>query len=398
MGPSLDREFMGALRAADLIIVGSGFYGLTIAERAATDSGARVVILDRRDHIGGNAHSYIEPISGVEVHKYGSHLFHTSNPRVWEYVTKFTEFNDYRHRVKTIHRGRVFSLPINLGTICEYLGHSVSPDEAREWVQRNSQGVDLSSATNFEERGIALIGRPLYEAFVKGYTQKQWQTDPKVLPADIISRLPVRYEFNDRYFNDRWEGLPLSGYDAWIKNMSSHQNIDVFTNIDYLDIRPEVPKSTPIVYTGAIDEYFNFSEGPLTWRTLDFETEVLDTEDYQGISVMNYADLDVAHTRIHEFKHLHPERTTTPGKTVVMREFSRFAAQGDEPYYPVNGPSDRARLLKYRERAEIQENVVFGGRLGSYQYLDMHMAIASALGAYEREVQPLLETSRKLAL
>ena len=396
MEAATSQGLADALDAADLIVIGSGLFGLTIAERAASKAGVRVLILERRQHVGGNAYSYVEPSSGIEVHKYGSHLFHTSNPRVWDYISRFTKFNDYRHTVKSIHDGRVYSLPINLTTICEFLGRYVSPAEAKEWVRHNATGVDPSNASNFEERAITLVGLPLYEAFIKGYTQKQWQTDPKDLPAEIISRLPVRYEFNDRYFGDRWEGLPLAGYTKWLTKMSEHPLIEVRTGVNFHDVRHLLPDGIPLVYTGALDEYFAFSAGALTWRTLDFETVVLDVDDFQGTSVMNYADINVPFTRIHEFRHLHPERVTIPGKTVIMKEFSRFANRGDEPFYPVNSPSDRVMLMKYRELARVEENVVFGGRLGSYQYLDMHMAVASALGAFDREVEPLLSRASRL--
>lgn len=390
----ISESLGAAIEAADLIVVGTGFFGLTVAERAASDSGATVLMLDRRGEIGGNAFSYREPETGIEVHKYGSHLFHTSNAHVWEYVRRFTEFNEYRHTVYTIHRNKVYSLPINLGTICEFLGRSVSPGEAQHWVRSESQGLDPGIATNFEDRAIALIGRPLYEAFIRGYTEKQWQTDPRGLPAGVISRLPVRYTFNNRYFNDRWEGLPLNGYSAWFERMIDSPLIDVRTGVDFFDIRDLIPTSTPIVYTGPLDEFFDYRAGTLTWRTLDFDITVLGVEDFQGTSVMNYADTDVTYTRIHEFKHLHPEREPVVGKTVIMKEFSRFAHQRDEPYYPVNSESDRRVLRQYREMAAATPNVIFGGRLGSYQYLDMHMAIASALSTYERDILPVLRQRR----
>lgn len=391
---SVSEALRSAIDNADLIVVGAGFFGLTIAERAASDSRAKVLVLDRRGEIGGNAYSYREPETGIEVHKYGSHLFHTSNNHVWDYVRRFTDFNDYRHTVHTIHKGKVYSLPINLGTICEFLGRSVSPGEAQHWVRSESQSLDPGTATNFEDRAIALIGRPLYEAFIRGYTEKQWQTNPRDLPAGVISRLPVRYTFNNRYFNDRWEGLPLNGYSAWFERMIDSPLIDIRTGVDFFDIRDLIPTGTPVVYTGPLDEFFDYRAGTLTWRTLDFDITVLDVEDFQGTSVMNYADTDVTHTRIHEFKHLHPERETVVGKTVIMKEFSRFAHQRDEPYYPVNSESDRKVLQQYREMAAATSNVTFGGRLGSYQYLDMHMAIASALSTYERDILSVLKQRR----
>ncbi len=329
----------------DLLIVGAGFFGLTIAERAAA-AGRKVTVIDRRSHIGGNAYSEAEAETGIEVHRYGAHLFHTSNP-------------------------------------------ADSPGEARALVQELAGEFDAKNAANLEERAIGLIGRPLYEAFIRDYTAKQWQTDPKDLPAEVISRLPVRYTYDNRYFNDTWEGLPVDGYTAWLERMADHPNIDVKLSTDYFDeSQPLSKKATvgqvPVVYTGPVDRYFDYAEGELSWRTLDFEQEVLPIGDFQGTSVMNYADADVPYTRIHEFKHFHPERADRypTDKTVVVREYSRFATRADEPYYPVNTADDRAGLLAYRELAKGEKDVLFGGRLGTYQYLDMHMAIGSALSMW----------------
>lgn len=383
------REAISAARQAEVVVVGSGFFGLTIAERCAVDLGASVVVLERRDHIGGNAYSYVDDETSIEVHKYGSHLFHTSNADVWDYVNRFTSFNEYRHRVFTIHAGQVFSMPINLSTLSSFFGRAMTPEEARKLLADEAGGRDLRVATNLEERAVAQIGERLYRAFVAGYTAKQWETDPKQLPPEIIKRLPVRFDFNDRYFSDRWEGLPTDGYFRWIERMADHSNITVFRNTDFFAIRDEIADAPLTVYTGPIDAFFDFAEGPLTWRTLDFEIETLPVPDFQGTSVMNYADLDVPFTRIHEPRHLHPERecySTT--QTVIMKEFSRFAGPSEEPYYPIGSPQDRARIRNYRERAEAKPNVVFGGRLGSYQYLDMHMAIASALQTYRATVRP----------
>jgi len=376
---------------ADLVIVGSGFFGLTIAERAAEDLGLRVLILERRHHIGGNAYSEAEPQTGIEVHRYGAHLFHTSNNRVWEYVNRFTKFTGYQHRVFSIYKGRVYPMPINLGTICEYFGSAMSPDEARALVAEQSGEVETGSAANLEQKAISLIGRPLYEAFIRGYTFKQWQTDPVDLPAEIITRLPVRYTFNNRYFNDTHEGLPVDGYTAWLERMVDHPNIEVRLNTDFFALRSEIQGNVPVVYTGPLDEYFGYAAGELGWRTLDFDLEVVGTGDYQGTPVMNYADADVPFTRIHEFRHFHPERDWYPkDKTVIMREYSRFASRGDEPYYPINTAQDRERLLAYREMAGREPGVLFGGRLGTYQYLDMHMAIGAALSMYDNRLRPHL--------
>lgn len=380
------------IRKSNLIVVGSGFFGLTVANQAAND-GHRVMVIERRNHPGGNAWSYREPSSGIEVHKYGSHLFHTSNERVWKYVHNFTRFNSYQHSVWTRLGNQTLSMPINLSTIQSFYKKILSPSEARDLIKEEVARSGILEPQNLEEKAISLIGRPLYEALIRGYTQKQWETDPVLLPAEIITRLPVRYNFNARYFSDTWEGLPLDGYHAWIEKMLDHENINLVLSVDYQSVRAEVPSDTQVVYTGPVDEYFGFVYGRLSWRTLDFETEVLEIEDYQGASVVNYADVSVPYTRIHEYRHLHPERRPALKKTVISREYSRFAGPADEPYYPINTAQDRLKLEQYRGLAKNLPNVTFGGRLGTYQYLDMHMAIASALTKYESEIGPRLTRS-----
>ena len=380
----------------DLVVVGSGLFGLTIAEQAASRWGLRVAIVERRSHLGGNAYSEIDPETGIEVHKYGAHLFHTSNERVWEYVNRFTSFTSYVHRVWTTVDGVVYPMPVNLGTINQFFSAAYGPDEARALIAQQAAEVDGQEITDFESKGVSLVGRPLFEAFFKNYTAKQWQTDPKDLPASIISRLPVRYNYDSRYFNDKYEGLPVDGYTAWMERMVASDLIDVYLDTDFFD--PENPLNkaavvgkVPVVYTGPVDRYFDYSAGDLSWRTVDFEKEVVDTGDYQGCSVMNYGDIDVPFTRIIEFRHFHPERDYQDEKTVIFREFSRFADHGDEPYSPVNTAQDRERLEQYRELMKNEDRVFFGGRLGTYKYLDMHMAIASALTMLDNELAPLFE-------
>jgi len=380
---------------ADLVVVGSGFFGLTIAERAANELGLSVLVIDRRPHIGGNAFSEAEPTTGIEVHRYGAHLFHTSNERVWEYVNRFTAFTSYQHRVYTNFRGEVFPLPINLGTINQFFRAALGPAEARNLIAEQAAEIASGDVSNLEEKAISLIGRPLYEAFIRDYTAKQWQTDPRHLPSDVIARLPERYTYDNRYFNDKFEGLPVDGYTAWLERMADNPRIEVRLGVDFFDGDHEASKSSvvgsvPVIYTGPLDRYFEYVEGELAWRTLDFEQEVLPVGDFQGTSVMNYADRSVPYTRIHEFRHFHPERDYPADKTVIMREFSRFAGRGDEPYYPVNTPDDRAMLLRYRRLQEGEPQVLFGGRLGTYQYLDMHMAIGSALSMFDNKLRPLL--------
>ena len=376
----------------DLVVVGSGLFGLTIAERCASELDLKVLVVERRHHIGGNAYSEADPETGIEMHVYGAHLFHTSNRRVWDYVNRFTSFTNYQHRVFGQYAGQVYSLPMNLGLINQFFGKMHTPDEARTLIAEQASEIDTAEASNLEEKAISLVGRPLYEAFIKGYTAKQWQTDPTRLSADIITRLPVRYNFDNRWFNDTYEGLPVDGYTAWLRKMADHPNIEVRLETDWFDpeqiVADDYKGKVPIVYTGPVDEYFGNSEGRLSWRTVDLEAEVRQVDDFQGCAVMNYNDQDVPWTRIHEFKHFHPERTYISGKTVIVHEYSRFAEEGDEPYYPINTAEDRDKLLRYREKAKAEPMVLFGGRLGTYKYLDMHMAIGSALSMFENKLRP----------
>ena len=378
----------------DIVIVGSGFFGLTVAERCASELGLKVLIIERRDHIGGNAYSELDPRTGIEVHKYGAHLFHTSNERVWEYVNRFTTFTSYVHHVYTTHDGVVYPMPINLGTINQFFSADYTPDEARALVAQQAGELSGKDPENLDDKGVSLIGRPLYEAFVRNYTRKQWQTDPRDLPASVISRLPVRYTYDNRYFNDTHEGLPTDGYAAWLGRMVESPNIEVRLGTDFFDESQPYHKGVlrgrlPIVYTGPLDRYFDYSLGRLSWRTIDFETEYPSTGDFQGTSVMNYPDLDRDYTRIIEPRHFHPERDYPGDRTVIMKEYSRFAEEGDEPYYPVNTPEDREKVSAYLELATQEPRVIFGGRLGTYQYLDMHMAIGSALSVFDNKVVPL---------
>lgn len=381
---------------ADLVVVGSGLFGLTIAERVANDLGREVVIVEKRQHIGGNAYSEFEEETGIEVHKYGAHLFHTSNERVWEYVNRFTAFTNYVHKVYTVHKGEVYPMPVNLGTMNQFFNAAMGPAEARALVAEQSQELGDKEPANFVEKGISLVGRPLYEAFFMNYTAKQWQTAPEDLPASIVSRLPVRYNYDNRYFSDTHEGLPVDGYAAWLERMAASPNITLLLDTDFFDdsheySRDKVVGEVPVVYSGPIDRYFDYAHGDLAWRTVELEKEVLPIEDFQGTSVMNYADMDVPFTRIHEFRHFHPERDYPKDKTVIYREYSRFANRDDEPYYPINTDEDREKLLQYRAAAKQEPNVLFGGRLGSYKYFDMHMAIGAALSAYDNKIKPYFD-------
>lgn len=367
----------------DVVIAGAGLFGLTVARRLA-EAGRRVVVMEKRDHVGGNAHSYTDPETNIEVHSYGAHIFHTNNQRVWDWMQRFCDWQPYEHRVFTRHLGRVYPLPLSLATINSFYGAGLSPDGARGLVKEAARRARIDGAiTNprsLEEWALCEIGRPLYEAFIRGYTEKQWQTDPRELPADVIKRLPVRYNYDTRYFSDRFQAMPKPGYGALAARMADHPNIEVNLGVQFApESTHNVIGQVPVVYTGPLDAYFGYDEGRLRWRTLDFHTQWLPIDDYQGTAVMNEADAEVTHTRTIEFRHFTPERAMSAEKTLIAQEYSREAKPGDEPYYPVNTTEDRELLLRYRERARQEPGVHFGGRLGTYQYLDMHMAVASAL-------------------
>jgi UDP-galactopyranose mutase len=382
----------------DLLIVGAGIFGLTIAERVANVLHKKVLLIDKRDHIGGNSYSYIDEQTGIECHKYGAHIFHTSHEDVWAYVNRFDSFTSYQHRVYTVHNKEVFPLPINLGTINQFFRANYSPDEARELIKKQS-GEAPKSPSNLKEQGISLIGKPLFEAFIMNYTAKQWQTPPENLDKSIINRLPVRYNYNNRYFSDTYEGLPKNGYGRFFERMadSAKDFVTIRLNTDYFEdkeIQELVKSGTPTVFTGPIDAFYGYRYGALNWRSIQFEKQILPVDDFQGCPVMNYADMDAPQTRIIEFKHFHPERSSgayksNSNKTVIFKEFSSTWKHGDEPYYPVKTPEDLDKLQKYAKLAMKDKNILFGGRLGEYAYYDMDATFKSALDTFQEKIIPL---------
>jgi UDP-galactopyranose mutase len=375
----------------DLIIIGAGFFGATLATKFCEDFPRKsVLLIEKRSTIGGNAYSYRDAKSGIDVHKYGIHIFHTSNLKVENFIRQFSSFNNYEHRVKTKFENAYFDIPINLSSISQVYGQSLNPREAESLIAdeiRASRKL-IEGEDNLESKAISLVGEKIYNSLIRGYTLKQWQTDPKNLPAAIINRLPVRYNFDNRYFQDSFQGIPQEGYTKIFEKMLASPRITIQLDTNYFRTPWAARNDTLKIFTGPLDQYFSFKYGPLGWRTLDFETNWFPENDYQGLSQINEADIEVPWTRTLEFKHLQPERFSEMSGTVVTKEFSRAAFPEDEPYYPINGIQDKEALAEYRKLAALEPNTIFGGRLGSYKYLDMHMAIASALTTYENEVKP----------
>lgn len=365
------------------IVVGSGIFGSVVAERIASVLQEKVLVIEKRSHIGGNSYSEIDKETGIECHKYGSHIFHTKSHEVWNYITQFAEFTNYRHKVFTMSNDQVYSMPINLKTICDVYEKSLTPSQAIALIEKDRKEIS-NPDESLETKAISLIGRRLYEKFIRGYTIKQWNKDPVDLPSSIISRLPVRFNLNSDYFDAPFQGVPLQGYGEMFSRLLSHENIEVMLNTDFAQVKDKINPSAKIIYTGMIDEYFDYCFGALEWRSLRFEWETHNTSDYQGTTVMNYADEDVKYTRIHEFKHYHPERQDVfaSASTVICKEYSQDWTLGKEAYYPVNTERNQTILKQYMELAAQNPNIIFGGRLGTYKYWDMDVAILEALKCF----------------
>lgn len=374
------------------VVVGSGLFGLTIAHKIATALNEKVLVIEKRSHIGGNCHSEHEPVTGIEYHKYGSHIFHTSDQTVWDFINQFGRFNNYIHKVYSKFQSTIYSLPINLGTINHFYNAALKPFEVDGFIKAKSGKI--TNPRNFEEKAISLIGEELYRAFIYGYTKKQWSTDPKKLPAEIISRLPVRNNYDNNYFDDKYQGLPVGGWANLFRNMVDHENIDVMLNLDFFDIRTYLSKDTLVVYSGPIDRYFDYNRGKLGWRTVEFESEIHAVSDYQGNAVINYADEQVPYTRVHEYKHYHPERQSGLS-TFIQKEYSKPADTKEcEPFYPINDRANMAILEQYQIQAEREPNTIFGGRLGSYKYYDMDDVILAALQTFETKVSDFSRSTK----
>ena len=370
------------------LVVGAGFFGSVIAERIANDMDERVVVIDKYTHIGGNCFSDVDAETGIEYHKYGTHIFHTSSKKIWEYISSFTSFNGYRHQVLSVYKNKVYQMPINLETINSFYGVNLRPYEVDSFLKSEVEKEKIENPQNLEEKAVSLIGRPLYEAFIKGYTEKQWERDCKLLPTSIIDRLPVRKTYDENYFFDPWQGIPMEDYAKIFTRLLSHKNIEVHVDTDFFEIKAKVPSSCLIIYSGPIDRFFDYKFGKLEWRTLKFEREVINVEDFQGTSVMNYPESSIPYIRIHEPRHLHPERNYTKRKTLIFKEYPK-TDNTNNPYYPVNTRQNQDILQKYMEERGMCSNVIFGGRLGDYKYYDMDKTILSALDTYENKIKEL---------
>lgn len=368
----------------DYLIVGAGLFGAVFA-RQATDAGKKVLVIDKRPNIAGNV--YTEDIEKIHVHKYGAHIFHTNNKEVWEYVTKFAEFNRFTNSPVANYKGELYSLPFNMYTFNK-MWNVVTPQEAAAKIEEQRKEAGIAEPQNLEEQAISLVGKDIYEKLIKGYTEKQWGRDCKDLPSFIIKRLPVRLTFDNNYFNALYQGIPVGGYTKMVANMLD--GIEVRLNTDYLENKDELDKlAEKVVYTGAIDAYFDYKLGALEYRSVRFDTEVLDTSNFQGNAAVNYTDRETPWTRIIEHKWFEfgkdDEGNDIP-KTVISREYSSEWKVGDEPYYPVNDEKNGKLYQEYKKLAEDEKNVIFGGRLGEYKYYDMDAVIASALGLCEKEL------------
>lgn len=360
----------------DYLVVGAGLFGAIFAREAA-DRGKSVLVIDKRDHIAGNI--YTKEVEGINVHEYGAHIFHTNNKLVWNYINRFAEFNRYTNSPVANCNGEIYSLPFNMYTFNK-MWNVVTPDEAREKIASQVEEAGITDPKNLEEQAISLVGTDIYEKLIKGYTEKQWGRDCKDLPSFIIKRLPVRYTYDNNYFNAIYQGIPIGGYTKMVENML--EGIKVVTNTDYFEAKDELGEFGKVVFTGPIDAYFDYKLGALEYRSVRFETETIDTPNFQGNAVVNYTDRETPWTRIIEHKFF--EFGEQP-KTVISREYSSEWKLGDEPYYPVNDEKNAALYAQYKELADAEPNVIFGGRLGEYKYYDMDKVIEAALKCVEKE-------------
>ena len=363
------------MKKYDYVLVGAGLYSGVIAYLAG-QAGKSCLVLERRDHTGGNI--YCEEIEGIHVHKYGAHIFHTSNKEVWQFVNSLAEFNRYTNSPIANYKGEIYNMPFNMNTFSKMWGIS-TPQEAKAIIEKQKAEI-TGEPKNLEEQAIALVGRDIYEKLVKGYTEKQWGRDCSELPSFIIKRLPVRFTYDNNYFNDLYQGIPIGGYNVLTERL--FEKADVQTGVDFLEDKEKyLAMGETVIYTGAIDAFYDYALGKLEYRTVRFETEVLDTDNYQGVAVVNYTDRETPYTRVIEHKHF---EFGTQKKTVISREYSTDWKEGMEPYYPVNDARNQELYQEYAALAEKEEKVIFGGRLGEYKYYDMDKVIEAALNQWEK--------------
>ena len=362
----------------DYLVVGAGLYGAVFAYEAKK-KGKTCLVIDKRDHIAGNI--YCENVSGINVHKYGAHIFHTSDKKIWEYVNQFAEFNNYINSPVARYKNELYNLPFNMNTFSK-MWNIATPQEAKDIIASQIADLNITEPKNLEEQALSLVGKDVYEKLIKGYTEKQWGRDCKDLPSFIIKRLPLRFIYDNNYFNDRYQGIPIGGYTKIVEKMLD--GIEVRLNTNYLDNREEFDAmADKIVYTGMIDQFYDYKLGVLEYRSVRFETEELPMENYQGNAVVNYTEREVPYTRIIEHKHFEFGKQPT---TIISREYSSEWKKGDEPYYPVNNDKNNALYQQYKELADKEHKVMFGGRLGGYKYYDMDKVIAAALEMCEKEL------------
>ena len=365
------------MKKYDYLIIGSGLFGSIFAYEAKK-KGKKCLVIDKRNHIGGNI--YTKEVEGINVHEYGAHIFHTSNEKVWNYINSFAEFNRYTNSPVAIYKDELYNMPFNMNTFNKLWGVK-TPKEAKLKIEEQIKESNIDEPTNLEEQAIKLVGKDIYEKLVKGYTEKQWGTKATELPAFIIKRLPVRFTYDNNYFNDKYQGIPIGGYTQIIEKML--EGIEVRLDTDFFKNRDELEKlADKVVFTGMIDEFYDYKFGTLEYRSLRFEHEVLDEENYQGNAVVNYTEYEVPYTRIIEHKHF--EYGTQP-KTVITREYPAKWSKGDEPYYPVNNERNNKMYSKYKALADRETNIIFGGRLAEYKYYDMHNVIYQALNVVKKE-------------
>ena len=364
----------------DYLIVGAGLFGAVFAHEAAL-KGKKVKVIEKRNHIAGNIYTREE--EGIQVHQYGAHIFHTSDKEIWDYVNQFADFNRYTNSPVANYKGEIYNLPFNMNTFNKLWG-VVTPAEAQAKIDEQRAVLNGKTPENLEEQAISLVGTDIYEKLIKDYTEKQWGKPTTELPAFIIRRLPVRLTYDNNYFNDTYQGIPIGGYTQIVEKMLDHENIDVETNVDFFENKEQYMKDYPkIVFTGMIDEFFDYKLGELEYRSLRFESETLDMENYQGNAVVNYTDAETPYTRIIEHKHF---EFGNQAKTIITKEHSKTWEKGDEPYYPVNNDRNNHLYKSYKKLADEQGNVIFGGRLGHYRYYDMHQVIGAALQCVRNEL------------